>query len=82
MFRSDSLPMPTQEFADPAETDLLREILRATRKEHLELTVRIVRAPRTLDTVIVSGSGYAAGYRQGASWPDLFRSHLESGLFG
>ena len=75
--------MSTQEFAEPAETDLLHEILRAARKEHLELTVRIVRAPRALvDTVVVSGSGYAAGYRQGASWPDLFRSHLESGLFG
>jgi hypothetical protein len=74
--------MSTQEFADSAETDRLRQILRAARKEHLELTVRIVRAPRAVDTVIVRGSGYAAGYRQGASWPELFRSHLESGLFG
>ncbi len=74
--------MSTEEFADRTETDRLRQILRAARKEHLQLRVCVVRAPRAVDTVVVSGGGYAAGYRQGASWPELFRSHLERGLFG
>lgn len=78
-----SLKMPDEPIAIPPDTRLFDEIVRAARKEHLQLAIRVVRQPRTgIDTIVVSGTSYAAGYQQGATWPELFRRHLESGLFG
>ena len=77
-----SSQMPSQP-PIPADDDLFRQIVRAGGKEHLNLAIRVVRQPGTgIETFIVSGSAYAAGYQQGTTWPDLFRQHLESGLFG
>jgi hypothetical protein len=68
--------------AEPTETGVFDEIVRAARKEHLRLTLRTVRDERAgLAMVVVSGPRYAAGYRAGASWPERFRAHLAQGLF-
>lgn len=75
--------MSQQPFVIPPDTHLFQEIVRAACKEHLNLELRVVRQPRTgIETMVVSGTSYAAGYQQGATWPELFRRHLASGLFG
>jgi len=68
---------------EPTEAGVFDEIVRAARKEHLQLTLRTVRDERAgFGMVVVSGARYAAGYRCGASWPERFRLHLAEGLFG
>ena len=67
----------------PAAADQFDAIVRATRKEHLQLQLRTVSDDRGgFSVLVVSGARYAAGYRAGTSWPERFRSHLEDGLFG
>lgn len=76
------MPMSTTA-QDAAESDRFVEIVRAAGKEHLQLQLSVVRGPREgMDTVIVSGRGYAAGYRGGAGWPERFKAQLEGGVFG
>jgi hypothetical protein len=67
----------------PAAADQFDAIVRAARKEHLQLQLRAVSdGPSGFSVLMVSGARYAAGYRAGTSWPERFRSHLEDGLFG
>jgi hypothetical protein len=67
----------------PSAPDQFDAIVRAARKEHLQLQLRAVSDDRGgFSVLVVSGARYAAGYRAGGSWPERFRSHLEEGLFG
>lgn len=67
----------------PAAADQFDAIVRAARKEHLQLQLRAVCDERGgFNVLVVSGARYAAGYRAGTSWPERFRSQLEDGLFG
>lgn len=67
----------------PSATDQFDAIVRAARKEHLQLRLQAVCDDRGgFGVLVVSGARYAAGYRAGTSWPERFRAQLEEGLFG